>query len=72
MAAVDEAARRLKKAQELKRRRNMGEPLDVSDAELERLSEITETDIALAQSHARKNGSSVFNDLLRATEDDDG
>ncbi len=47
-------------------RQRFGEPLDLNDEELDRLSAVSTRDQQLALSHARKNGGPVFLALLQA------
>lgn len=70
---LDAAARKLKAAEDAARRKRMGPPLPLTDADLDDLSAITPADIKAADADARRHGSPLFNALLNATprEDDE-
>lgn len=63
---VQKAQQRLKRAQDAKRRRAMGTPLPLTDADLDDLSVVSPADMKAADADARRHGSPLFNALLNA------
>jgi hypothetical protein len=68
---VQKAQQRLKRAEDAKRRRAMGKPLPLSDADLDDLSTVSPADVKAADADARRHGSPLFNALLNAQPRDD-
>jgi hypothetical protein len=63
---VQKAQKRLKRAEDAKRRRAMGKPLKLTDAALEEAAQVREADVESAVAFWRKNASPEFRDLLDA------
>jgi hypothetical protein len=65
------AEARLKVSRDKARRAKMGTPIDLSDADLDTLSNVTPADAKAAEAHARRYGSPLFNAMLGAEPVDD-
>lgn len=63
---LETASRKLRAAEDAKRRKAMGPPQKLSDQALEEASQVREADVESSVAFWRKNASPAFKDLLDA------